>query len=244
MDGAQAPIISSRMSRGRRLASERLHHGTFFSSGDPPQLLQVGLDPDEHIAAAWNLSLAMGPGGFDVFFLDHDMPQDTDLTCSATNTATHRGSLAQRRSESIRPVRTLPARLWPTTLHQQKAMHPAGPQSFQRFPRCLLGSCDPLYLWSDCLLPMRCVAGFSNYGLLERSRVLRPVSPQAFLSQENFLKDAANVMELLVSKVPPNPTSFLAVCSEKDIDRGGASDVFAKDELDQTYGKRTLAGQN
>ena len=46
---------------------------------------------------AWNLSLA----------LDEDMPQDIDLTFAATYTAARRGSLAERRSESIRPVRAL-----------------------------------------------------------------------------------------------------------------------------------------
>ena len=69
------------------------------------------------------LSLAMGPG-VDVFPLDQDMPQDTGLTHAATYTGPHRAFLAQRRSESIRPVRALSARQWPTSLHVQKVMHP------------------------------------------------------------------------------------------------------------------------
>ena len=105
----------------------------------------------------------------------------------------------------------------PTSLHVQKEMR----------LQVHLAVAILLVFWPDCSLPMRHVAGFSNHGLLERTRVLRPVLPEAFLSQKSVLEDAAKVMELLVSKVPTNPTSFLS-CDK---------DVFTKDELDQKCGK-------
>ena len=67
-DGAQAPMISSRLPRGPRLAG--IHHITFYSPGGTPQLSKVSLDPENHFAAAWNLSLVMGPGGINVVPLD------------------------------------------------------------------------------------------------------------------------------------------------------------------------------
>ena len=52
-------------------------------------------------------------------------------------------------------------------------------------------------------------------------------------------------MELLVSKVPTNPTSFLSESCEKDIKRGVSADLFTKGELDQKYGKgRRLATEH
>ena len=94
VDGAQATTISTRKPRGPRLAGEGMKHGTLFSSGGPPQLLQLGLDPEQHLPVSGNLSLATGSGGIDVFLPDQDMPQDFDLTHAATETATHLGSLA------------------------------------------------------------------------------------------------------------------------------------------------------
>ena len=68
--------------------------------------------------------------------------------------------------------------------------------------------------------------GFSNCGFLKRTRVLHPVAPRGFLLQKNIPKDAAIEMELLVSKVPTNPTSSWAESCEQDIKRGVASDLF------------------
>ena len=169
------------------------------------KLLQVSLGLEQHFAAAWNLSLAMGPGRNDVFPLDQDMPQDTNLTYAANSIATHRVPLVQRRSAATRLVRTLPASLWPTHRHWVKAMHPQIHRSLKDFHVAFLA------------------LGLSNYGLSKRTQVLRPAAPQALLSQEYLLKDAAMVVELLVSKVPTNPTSFWA--------------GVLRAEVDQKYGK-------
>ena len=58
VDGAQAPMISSRIPRN----SEGVQHGTFFSSNVQPQLLQTGLGSNERFFVAWYLALAMSPG--------------------------------------------------------------------------------------------------------------------------------------------------------------------------------------
>ena len=144
VDGAQAPTINSRRPR---LAGEGIEHGTFFRSSGRPQLLQMGLGP------AWNLSLAMCPGGIDVSPLDLDMLQDTDLTHAATYTATYCGSLAQRQSESIRPVRALSARLWPTSLHLQKAMRPQVYKISKDFHVPFHAIAIVLIFWPDCSPP-------------------------------------------------------------------------------------------
>ena len=70
--------------------------GTPRGSPHAPQLFQVNLGPQEHFAAAWNLSLAMGPSRIEVLPLDQNMPQDTRLTNAANFSATQRGSPAAK----------------------------------------------------------------------------------------------------------------------------------------------------
>ena len=113
----------------------------------------------------------------------------------------------------------LSARLWPTSLHLQKAVHPQICKVSKDFHVSFLAVAILLIFWPCCLFPVRHVGGFSISGLLERTRVLRPVASQGFLSQESSLKDAAKVVKLLVSKVPTNQTPLLAESCEKDIQK-------------------------
>ena len=142
------PSHTDRIPRGPRLATEGVQHGTFFSSGGPPQLLQICLGPDEHLV------LVLSPRGIDIFPLDQEMPQGTDLTHAATYTATHRDSGAVA-LESMRLVWALLAKQWPTALHLQK-------RQCARGSRWIPAVAILLVLWTDCSLAMRFVAGFSN----------------------------------------------------------------------------------
>ena len=134
-------MISSRAPRGPRLAGEGVQHGTLFRSGGPPQLLQVGLGSDEHFAAARHLSLVMSPRGIDIFPLEQEIPHNTD------NTASHRGSVAQKALEkySSRPGPDGQAVAGSSTPARGGAS--VGLQGLQGFALCLPCGCDP-----PCLL--------------------------------------------------------------------------------------------
>ena len=148
-----------------------------------------------HFVAAWLLALVMGPRAILVFPLDQDMPQGSGVTYAATFSATYRGSLVQQLSKSLRLVRALLGKLWPAALYLQKAMHPWVYRISRYVHVAFLTVAILLVFWTDCLLPMRYVAGFSDYCLFKGTRVLHPVAAQAFLLQEYLRKDAAIVME-------------------------------------------------
>ena len=86
----------------------------------------------------------------------------------------------------------------------------------QGFPRCFPGGCDPPYLLAQLLAPdaLRCK-------ILQLRRVIRPVAPPAFFSQESLLKDTARA----VSKVPTHPTSILAESCETSKEAWPATSV-------------------
>ena len=187
-----------------------------FSSGGPPHPVQMGLVPDEHFAAAWNLSLAMGPGRIDVFPLDQQ-----DLAHAAAYTATHRGSLAQRPSGSICPVRALWPRLWPTTLHLQKAMHPHVHRVSRGLHVALPGSCDPPCLLAQLLAPgaLRC-----------RIIQVRPVgtNPSASTSRPASI--------LVPGELPQRRCQSDGVVGVRERhQRRRGQRIFTKDELDHKW---------
>ena len=118
-------------------------HGIFLGSDGHPQLLRVGLCPDEHFAAARNLALALSLGRIDVFPLDQDMPQDTHLTQSATpygDTWRLSGATAlEEHSSCAGPVGQAVADYCKPVAGNAHARL----QDPQIFPRCLLDGCDP-----------------------------------------------------------------------------------------------------
>ena len=93
---------------------------------------------------------------------------------------------------------------------------PTNPQGLQGYPRCFPGGCDPPYLLARLLAPdaLRC-------RILQLRRVIRPVAPPAFFSQESLLKDTARV----VSKVPTHPTSILEESCETSKEAWPATSV-------------------
>ena len=177
-------LPQSASSRWETLDSKKPTNYTCHVEHPSSERLQGGnLVPEEHFAAAWNLSLSMGPCRIEFFPLDQDMPRDTDLTYFATYTAT-----AQRRSESIRPLRALSARRCPTSLHLRKAMRPRAHRISKDMHVTLLR-------------------------LLETYPELH--LPQVFFLPENYFNYTATMMGLLVSRVPTNLTSFWAEACEK-----------------------------
>ena len=120
VDCAQEPMISCRISRRLGLRVKECSMELSSIPG-PPQLLQMGRGSGKHFASTCHIALVMSPRGVDIFTLFQEMPQGTDLTCAAIFSATHRNSLAQQRSQNIRLVFALLAKLWSAALDLPKA---------------------------------------------------------------------------------------------------------------------------
>ena len=129
-----------------------MQHGNFFSSGGPPQHLQIGLGTDEQFAAAWNFALAM---------LEESKYPRFTRKC---------------RRILILPLRRPKAQPWRiggrVLCEPTGNCTPADPRVYKvskRFQVAFMAVAILLDFWTDCSLPMRHVAGFSKFGLLGRT---------------------------------------------------------------------------
>ena len=113
-----APQSFKNIGKNMRAAATNNQRGTLFSAAALPQMVALGLQPDQHFQEAINLAdekkcFPMEAGGAVAL----------DLRCAADQMAKHRTQLHSARSDWFKAFKELSSRMQPVTAHLRKSQH-------------------------------------------------------------------------------------------------------------------------